>query len=156
MCVFALKQIVSMSTPVYICYLNVSKALDRVNHWSLYRKPWNKSVPKLIVRLIFSGTQRNFYCTVGCSLSNYFTAVNDVRQCGIMVFVMSSLMTLVCNCLVSKLSTIVTMFLWIIWCMLMTQYWCLNLQHHYIKLINYCAQFTSANELLLHFMKLCV
>ena len=39
MCIFALQQIVdyyqSLNSPVYICYLDASKAFDRLNYWCL-------------------------------------------------------------------------------------------------------------------------
>jgi hypothetical protein len=65
MCVFALQQIVdiyvSMNSPVNICYLDASKAFDRINHWSLFRKQLNRSIPKHIVRfIIFWYTKQTF------------------------------------------------------------------------------------------------
>ena len=89
MCVFALQEIVdfyvSMNSPVYICYLDASNAFDRVNHWTLFRKLLNRSVPKLIVRLIsFWYTKQTFIVQWGSTLSNAFTAVNGVRQGGIL------------------------------------------------------------------------
>ena len=39
-CVFVLKQTIayyrSLSSPVYVCFLDASKAFDKVNHWSLF------------------------------------------------------------------------------------------------------------------------
>ena len=37
MCVFALKEVVqyyvSKSSPIYLCFMDASKAFDKVNHW---------------------------------------------------------------------------------------------------------------------------
>ena len=42
LCIYTLKEIVeyynSHSTSVYICFMDVSKAFDRVNHWTLFKK----------------------------------------------------------------------------------------------------------------------
>ncbi len=89
MCVFALQQVidlyVSMNSPVYICYLDASKAFDRINHWSLFSKLLKRSVPKLIVRLIiFWYTMQTFIVQWGSAVSSPFTAVNGVRQGGIL------------------------------------------------------------------------
>ena len=41
-CIFALKNILqyykSNNSPVYSCFLDASKAFDRVNYWTLFRK----------------------------------------------------------------------------------------------------------------------
>ena len=42
MCIYTFKQIIEYycnhSSPAYICYLDASKAFDRVNHWKLFKK----------------------------------------------------------------------------------------------------------------------
>ena len=42
MCIYALRQTIDYykrnSSPVFICYLDASKAFDRVNHWCLFKK----------------------------------------------------------------------------------------------------------------------
>ena len=89
MCVFALQQIidlyVSLNSPVYICYLDASKAFDRINHWSLFNKLLNRSVPKIVVRFImFWYTNQTFTVQWGSCLSIPFTCSNGVRQGGIL------------------------------------------------------------------------
>ena len=39
-------------TPVYTCCFDASKAYDRVNHWTLFRKLLNRSIHILIVRML--------------------------------------------------------------------------------------------------------
>ena len=42
MCIYALTQTIDYykrnSSPVFICYLDASKAFDRVNHWCIFKK----------------------------------------------------------------------------------------------------------------------
>ena len=75
MCVFALKQVIdfyiSNNSPMFICYMDASKAFDRINHWSLFRRLLNRSIPKLIVRLIiFWYTMQTFI--IQCSGARVF------------------------------------------------------------------------------------
>ena len=54
-CIFILKEIIDFYTihnsPVYICFMDASKAFDRVNHFSLFKKLLDRGVPAIIVRL---------------------------------------------------------------------------------------------------------
>ena len=56
MCVFTLKQIVEYYTlrgsPVYICYIDASKAFDRINHLCLFKKLLNRHINILFVRIL--------------------------------------------------------------------------------------------------------
>ena len=55
MCIFTLKSVIKyytqQSTPVYFCFLDASKAFDRVNHWKLFNKHIVRKDPLLIVRM---------------------------------------------------------------------------------------------------------
>ena len=74
-----------MSSPVYICYLDASKAFDRINHCQLFTKLISRGVPTIAVRLLC-----NWYCTQifrvqwGNVLSDGFLVSNGVRQGGIL------------------------------------------------------------------------
>ena len=89
LCVFTLKSIVnyfnSSSSPVYICYLDASKAFDRINYWYLFDKLLKRNIPKVFVRLlaVWYCTQK---CTVrwGSTFSLSFPVANGVRQGGIL------------------------------------------------------------------------
>ena len=89
MCVFAFKQVIdyykSNSSPVYICYLDASKAFDRVNHWTLLSKLINRNINVLIIRLLQCWYRQQAFCIRwGTSLSTKFYVSNGVRQGGIM------------------------------------------------------------------------
>ncbi len=89
MCVFTLKHIIDYyqdkSSPVFICYLDASKAFDRLNFWVLFDKLLTRGMPKIIVRLlVFWYTHQNFYVRWGSSLSNAFKSSNGTRQGGVL------------------------------------------------------------------------
>ena len=89
MCVYTLKQITEYynqrSSPVYICYLDASKAFDRINHWCLFKKLIKRNIDVTLIRLlIFWYCQQTFCVRWGNQFSQFFTVSNGVRQGGIM------------------------------------------------------------------------
>ena len=56
LCTFELKQVIDYysrkSSPVYICYLDASKAFDSLNSWGLFDKLLNRGLPVISVRLL--------------------------------------------------------------------------------------------------------
>ena len=54
MCIFLLKEIIDFyknhSSPVFLCFLDATKAFDRVNHWTLFHKLLDRHVPLYILR----------------------------------------------------------------------------------------------------------
>jgi len=88
-CVFVLQQLVEFykmhQSPVYVCYLDLSKAFDRVNHWLLFDKLLDRKFPVIIVRILHTWyASQNFFIQWGNSLSKPFQVVNGVRQGGIL------------------------------------------------------------------------
>ena len=73
------------SSPVCICYLDATKAFDRVNHWLPFKKLLDRNMPLHIVRLLvcWYRTQRFNVQWGGCS-SKGFSAANGVPQGGIL------------------------------------------------------------------------
>ena len=59
MCIFTLKSVIKyytqQSTPVYSCFLDASKAFDRVNYWKLFNMLIVRKVPLLIARMFIFG-----------------------------------------------------------------------------------------------------
>ena len=69
---------------MYVCYLDASKAFDRVNHWILFGKLLDRNVPNIIIRIIFIWyTHQTFIVRWGSTLSQGFNVSNGVRQGGI-------------------------------------------------------------------------
>ena len=70
---------------MYTCFLEASKAYDRVNHWTLVRKLLNRSIHTLIVRmLMYWYTKQELCFRWGAEMSPCFTISNGVRQGGIL------------------------------------------------------------------------
>ena len=89
MCVFVLKSVVdfytSSSSPMYLCFLDASKAFDRVNYWGLFDKLLARNIPLVYVRFLMM-----WYCTQefvvrwGSTFSAPFSVSNGVRQGGVL------------------------------------------------------------------------
>ena len=47
-----IKYYTRQNSPVYTCFLDASKAFDRINHWTLFKKLIDCNVPLLIVRIL--------------------------------------------------------------------------------------------------------
>ncbi len=89
MCVFTLKQVIeyynSRSSPIYICFLDASKAFDRLNHWSLFAKLIKRKVHFHVICLImYWYCNQTFRVAWGGLTSECFTVSNGVRQGGIL------------------------------------------------------------------------
>ena len=89
MCIFAFKQVIeyyrNLSSPVYICFLDASKAFDRINHWYLFKKLLVKGLPVFLVwMLVYWFTKQEFCVRWGCVTSAFFTVSNGLRQGGIL------------------------------------------------------------------------
>ena len=85
MCILTFKEVVNYyrfySSNVYVCYIDASKAFDRVNHWHLFSKLIERGIPLLIVRLLsrWYSTQA-FAVKWSNNISSSFKVVNGVRQ----------------------------------------------------------------------------
>ena len=88
-CVFTFKEIVEYynyhSSPVYVSYLDASKAFDRINHWKLFRKLSDRGMPIIVTRLlsVWYSTQC-FAVKWNSVISDVFYVTNGVRQGGIL------------------------------------------------------------------------
>ena len=86
-CIFSLKQTIdyykSRASPVYICYLDASKAFDRINHWALAIKLIDWNVPTIAIRLLCTWyTTQQFCVQWGLSLSSCLYVSDDVLVFG--------------------------------------------------------------------------
>ena len=73
------------STSVYVTFLDASKALDKINHWSLFRKLIDRGIPVYVV-IILMYWYRNQSMSVrwGNTISSKFHVTNGVKQGGIL------------------------------------------------------------------------
>jgi len=88
MCVYTLKQVIeyyqSLSSPVYVAFMDASKAFDKINHFHLMAKLIQCNVPIIIVRLLYFWYKtQNFMVRWGGYTSDVFHVTNGVRQGGI-------------------------------------------------------------------------
>ena len=75
MFIFTIKSIVKyyirQNNPVYTCFLEATKAFDRINDWTLFRKLIDCQVPLLIARVLIFGIK----CTL-CVLNGALLFLN--------------------------------------------------------------------------------
>ena len=88
-CIYVLTNVIqyyrSYNTPVYTCFIDASKAFDRVNHWTLFKKLLNRGVPILLVRILLYWYRTQTFCIKwGTMTSCFFSVSNGVRQGGIL------------------------------------------------------------------------
>ena len=75
----------SRSTSVYVAFLDVSKAFDKISHWTLYKKLIDRCVSLCLVMILYYWYQKQ-EMTVrwdGC-ISDSINVTNGVRQGGIL------------------------------------------------------------------------
>ena len=89
MCLFIFKEIISFyvkhGSPVFACFLDVRKAFDRVNHWTLLYKLIQNDIPNFIIRFLMCWFDIQVYCIKwGQFVSSEFRVSNGVRQGGIL------------------------------------------------------------------------
>jgi len=89
MAIYALKETVlkyhSMNATMFLCFLDASKAFDRVNHAKLFQKLVDRKVPGYLIRiLMFWYSQQTMIVRWGDSTSQPFNVSNGVRQGGIL------------------------------------------------------------------------
>jgi hypothetical protein len=88
-CIYVMKEIIDryqdLDGCIYMCFLDASKAFDRINHTILFRKLINRGVPPYIVRILsYWYCSQTMYIRWGNSISEKFTVSNGVRQGGIL------------------------------------------------------------------------
>ena len=77
LCIYAVKSVIKYynlhNSLVHTCFLDASKAYDRVNHWTLFRRLLDRSVYILVVRmLMFWYTRQELFIRRGAEISSFF------------------------------------------------------------------------------------
>ena len=88
-CIYVLKEVInlynSLNTCISTCFLDASKAFDRVNHQLLFQKLEKRKVPGYIIRILtFWYEHQTMSVQWGNLLSESFHVSNGVRQGGIL------------------------------------------------------------------------
>lgn len=89
LCIFSFKQILSYyknhNSPVFVSFLDASKAFDRVNHKKLFSKLLDRGIPGDIVKLLmYWYSEQLFVVRWGNTFSDCFKVSNGVRQGGVL------------------------------------------------------------------------
>ena len=84
-CLFAFKEIIDSynqhDSNVYCCFLDASKAYDRVSHKRLFNCLHHRKVPLIYIRILaFWYKNQIMYVKWGSAISAGFTVTNGVRQ----------------------------------------------------------------------------
>ena len=87
--IFIVKQVLdyytSNGSPIYMCFLDLSKAFDRVNHSMLFKKLLGRHMPAIIVRILQTWYRtQTFVIKWNDCISSDFSVSNGVRQGGIL------------------------------------------------------------------------
>ena len=70
---------------VNLCFVDLSKAFDNVNHFVLYTKLFKKKVPTCLIRILMNWYSKCFCCVKwGVSISRMFQVSQGVRQGGVL------------------------------------------------------------------------
>ena len=84
-CVFLLKEMIRFymkhGSPVFVCFMDASKAFDRVNHKTLFSKLIDKSIPFYLLRILSLWYRFQRICIKWNNVKTDFIGVNNgIRQ----------------------------------------------------------------------------
>ena len=73
------------SSTVNLCFVDLSKAFDNVNHSVLFMKLLKKGLPNCFIRILQNWYNKCFCCVKwGCAVSRLFPVTQGVRQGGVL------------------------------------------------------------------------
>ena len=89
MCIFTLKECIRYytvhSTPMYVCFLDASKAFDCINHWKLFKVLIDRKCPAYVIKLLVYWYQEQRLCVKWDGMtSDTFPVCNGIKQGGIL------------------------------------------------------------------------
>ena len=89
MCIYALKDIISNyrnhNSTMFLCFIDASRAFDRLNHFKLFTKLCHRGVPSYIIRILaYWYAHQTMQVRWGNTMSEHFHVGNGVRQGGIL------------------------------------------------------------------------
>ena len=66
LCIYALKNVLHYyrdhNSPIYTCFVDASKAFDKVNHWNLFKKLIYRGVPIILIRILLFWYRNQTFC----------------------------------------------------------------------------------------------
>ena len=85
MCVFTLKEVVryylQLNTPIFLCFIDVKSAFDRVSYWLLLSKLQERGVPLYLLLILQHWfTEQQLCVRWGATISDTFNMKNGIRQ----------------------------------------------------------------------------
>lgn len=88
-CIYLLKDIINYynnsGSPIFLCFVDVRKAFDRVNYLKLFLKLNDKGTPLYLIDILNYWFSTQQFCVIwGNVISNSFGSLNGLRQGGIL------------------------------------------------------------------------
>ena len=85
LCIFSVKEVINyyrnLGTPIFLCFIDVKSAFDKVSHWKLLCKLIKRGIPNIMIRLLqYCFTSQVLYAGWGGLTSQAFKMTNGLRQ----------------------------------------------------------------------------
>ena len=85
LCIFAVKEVINyylhLNTPIFLCFIDLKSAFDRVSYWLLLRKLLSRGVPLYLLLILQCWfREQRIFIRWGASLSAPFNMNNGIRQ----------------------------------------------------------------------------